>query len=69
MSTDLALRPSLDRVIDALRAALPELRQRYPVASLVVFGSWARGEQRADSDLDLAVRSAATSRQWSRTAA
>lgn len=42
-------------MLGALRGSLPELRRRYPVASLAVFGSWARGEQRADSDLDLLV--------------
>ena len=55
MAIDQAPRPSLDDVIAALRGALPELRRRYPVASLAVFGSWVRGEQRADSDLDLLV--------------
>jgi predicted nucleotidyltransferase len=38
-----------------LRGTLPELRQRYPIAYLGVFGSWGRGEQTADSDLDLLV--------------
>ena len=55
MAIDLALRPSLDGVIGTLPRSLPELRARYPIASLAVFGSWARGEQRADSDLDLLV--------------
>ena len=55
MSTDLVRRPSLDGMIGTLRRSLPELRRRYPIASLAVFGSWARGEQRADSDLDLLV--------------
>lgn len=48
-----------DRQVDVihaqLRAMLPELRQRYPIASLGLFGSWVRGEQRPDSDLDLLV--------------
>jgi uncharacterized protein len=38
-----------------LRAMLPELRQRYPVAALGVFGSYARGDQTTRSDLDLLV--------------
>lgn len=38
-----------------LRALLPELRQRYPISYLGVFGSWVRGEQREGSDLDLLV--------------
>ena len=34
---------------------LPALRRRYPIAYLGLFGSWVRGEQTADSDLDLLV--------------
>jgi hypothetical protein len=34
---------------------LPELRERYPVDALGVFGSYARGEQGPQSDLDLLV--------------
>ncbi|MFO1036947.1 MAG: nucleotidyltransferase family protein [Geminicoccaceae bacterium] len=39
----------------ALRAMLPDLRARWPVSYLGVFGSWVRHEQRADSDVDLLV--------------
>jgi predicted nucleotidyltransferase len=46
---------SLDEVRAELRAMLPELRRRYPISYLGVFGSWGRGEQRQDSDLDLLV--------------
>ena len=46
---------TLDEVKAELTAMLPELRRRWPVASLGIFGSWARGEQRPDSDLDLLV--------------
>ena len=45
----------LDEVLARLRAALPELQQRYPIARLGVFGSFARGEQRPDSDGDVRV--------------
>ena len=34
---------------------MPELRDRYGVISLGVFGSYVRGEQTPDSDLDLLV--------------
>nr|WP_240911828.1 nucleotidyltransferase family protein [Thermococcus sp. M36] len=34
---------------------MDELRARYGVRSIEVFGSYARGEQREDSDLDLLV--------------
>ena len=38
-----------------LRDHLPELRERYGVQSLGIFGSHVRGEEREDSDLDLLV--------------
>jgi len=42
-------------MIQTLKAILPELRDRYGVISLGVFGSYVRGEQTPDSDLDLLV--------------
>lgn len=33
----------------------PDLHRRYPIRSMGVFGSYARGEQNDDSDLDLLV--------------
>jgi predicted nucleotidyltransferase len=47
--------PALDEILNTLRARLPELRERYGVASLGVFGSYVRGEQRPRSDLDILV--------------
>jgi predicted nucleotidyltransferase len=41
--------------ISTLRAHLPEIRKRYGVRSLGIFGSFVRGEQRAHSDLDVLV--------------
>jgi hypothetical protein len=46
---------TLEAVKAELRAMLPELRERFGVSYLGVFGSWARGEQTPDSDLDLLV--------------
>ncbi len=46
---------SLDEILATLRLDLPELRQRYGIRSLAVFGSYARGEQRRSSDLGLLV--------------
>ncbi len=43
------------RLRQTLREHMPELRERYKVASLGVFGSYARGEPRGRSDLDLLV--------------
>ena len=45
----------LGEIRETLRGMLPELRQRYPIAYLGVFGSWVRGDQQAGSDLDLLV--------------
>jgi predicted nucleotidyltransferase len=45
----------LGDIIEQLRALQPELRRRYPIRSMGVFGSYVRGEQRDDSDLDLLV--------------
>lgn len=44
-----------EQIIQSLKAMLPELRDRYGVISLGVFGSYVRGEQTPDSDLDLLV--------------
>lgn len=47
--------PELARAKRILRRHLPELRERYSVKSLGVFGSYVRGEQRKNSDLDVLV--------------
>ncbi len=46
---------SLRHIRDHLQEAFPSLREQYGVGQLAVFGSWARGEQSADSDLDVLV--------------
>jgi predicted nucleotidyltransferase len=46
---------TLDDILTQLRALQPVLRRRYPIRSIGVFGSYARGEQREGSDLDLLV--------------
>lgn len=43
------------RYAAVLRAHMPELRERYKVSYLGLFGSYVRGEQRPDSDLDVLV--------------
>ncbi len=42
-------------LIEILRQELPELRRKYHVENLEVFGSYVRGEEREGSDLDLLV--------------
>jgi uncharacterized protein len=42
-----------DEALACLRAALPELRARYGVTRLGLFGSVARDEAREESDVDL----------------
>ena len=47
-----------DRVVEllsVLRRRLPEIRERYGVSSLGIFGSHLRGKQRKLSDLDVLV--------------
>jgi hypothetical protein len=44
-----------DRVLRCLLEALPNLRATFGVRELSVFGSTARGEARADSDVDVLV--------------
>ena len=46
---------AINELIEELQKLLPELRQNYHVQSLEVFGSFVRGEERTDSDLDLLV--------------
>ena len=57
MKTQQRRRTRLDRevLLEKLRAALPTLQERYGVKSLALFGSYARGEQRRSSDLDILV--------------
>ncbi len=47
--------PTLELFMEELLSLLPYLREKYGVKELGVFGSYLRGEQRQDSDLDLLV--------------
>ncbi len=44
-----------DAIIARLSAALTDLRRRWPIRSLALFGSVVRDEARTESDLDLLV--------------
>jgi predicted nucleotidyltransferase len=44
-----------EQVLAALTAALPALRKEWPIRSLAIFGSVAREEASAESDLDVLV--------------
>ncbi|MBC7951473.1 MAG: nucleotidyltransferase family protein [Rhodospirillaceae bacterium] len=46
---------TLDDIMSQLRALQPDLKRRYPIHEMGVFGSYVRGEQRDDSDLDVLV--------------
>lgn len=43
-------------IIALIKEHLPTLEERFSVADLAVFGSVARGQARADSDVDVLVR-------------
>jgi len=45
----------LGTILADLRRPQSDLKRRYPIREIGVFGSYARGEQRDDSDLDLIV--------------
>ncbi|MFP4297531.1 MAG: nucleotidyltransferase family protein [Spirulinaceae cyanobacterium] len=47
--------PNFDYFIKNLQSILPELKERYGVTELGIFGSYIRGEQTVNSDLDLLV--------------
>ncbi len=46
---------SLASMLKILHQQIPMLMERYGVKTLEVFGSYVRGEQRPDSDLDVLV--------------
>ncbi len=46
---------NVDRITAVLREHLPELRDKFHVAGIAVFGSYARGDQGDASDIDLLV--------------
>ena len=46
---------TIDDIMSQLRALQPDIRKRYRIRDLGVFGSYVRGEQREDSDLDVLV--------------
>ncbi|MEN6517320.1 MAG: nucleotidyltransferase family protein [Methanospirillum sp.] len=48
-------RVTLEELKTALRALLPSLEREYGVSSIEIFGSYVRGEQDEESDLDLLV--------------
>jgi len=44
-----------EEIVAKLRRERQTLSSRYPIHRLALFGSWARGEARADSDVDVLV--------------
>lgn len=46
---------SVEEIRQDLKVYLPELRERYGVTYLGIFGSYVRGEQKTTSDVDILV--------------
>ena len=46
---------SLEHIRATLAASLPDVRERYHVDRLSLFGSWVRGQQKDESDVDILV--------------
>ena len=46
---------AFDELLEQLKELLPKLQDQYHVQSLEVFGSYVRGNEKKDSDLDLLV--------------
>ena len=44
-----------EEILNMLAKDKPELQRRFKVRKMALFGSYARGEQRADSDVDILV--------------
>jgi predicted nucleotidyltransferase len=44
-----------EEILQALHEQRPLLAGRFPIRRLALFGSWARGEAREDSDVDVMV--------------
>lgn len=43
----------MNSIIQTLQKSLPTLKAKYPLVSLGVFGSYSRGEETPNSDLDI----------------
>lgn len=50
---ELSLSMRRDEVIAILKAAMPDLRQRFGITSILLFGSVARGDAGPESDVDV----------------
>lgn len=57
MAEDSPIASSKDaaQIIAILRQHLPEISRKYKISYLGIFGSYVRGEQKPDSDLDILV--------------
>ena len=58
----------MDEVIDRMRAISERLKKEYNAEKVILFGSYARGEATADSDVDILVIAPTAERFFERMA-
>jgi len=46
---------TLEQILQILKEKKPDLQKRYPISELGVFGSYARGDNNENSDIDILV--------------
>ncbi len=49
------MKNKLENIVTSLQAELPKIKSRYNVATLEIFGSFVRREEKTNSDIDILV--------------
>ena len=52
---DVSIMLSVGEIRDVLRECKPEIREKFGVVSIGIFGSYARGDMNPNSDIDIII--------------